>query len=336
MTRSEPTATDDQLREVVRQMADSAPMPPEWSQVSRSETPPHQTPKRGTTKLAATLAVAAAAIVLIASFAVLRPGTEVTPDAVLDPNTPEPLGSVLPPVRSPIALADLEPIDAQWCATRHNLVATQTHSEALAERSDELDGLTDGRSRLGVASRVASPLQALADHTELQLPVTEAADAFSAADALAYAGPGDDDTDDFLTALAAWDQSADDLLAQTSATWAGCQPNAAALDDTDVAIERVRCVTALALDDGLLRLAGDVPDPADDQLVTTTARSLGAWFDRTINDTTRIADEVALVLTGTGEDRADDLTRLRAELTALLADPSGPCGTDDTASATTD
>ena len=97
-----------------------------------------------------------------------------------------------------------------------------------------------------------------------------------------------------------------------------------------------RCVTALALDDGLLRLAGDVPDPADDQLVTTTARSLGAWFDRTINDTTRIADEVALVLTGTGEDRADDLTRLRAELTALLADPSGPCGTDDTASATTD
>lgn len=334
MARSEQLATDGQVREVVRQMADAAPMAPAWSRLTHAPARPIPTPPRGRGAGLAVLVLAAVAVALVIGAMALRIDPAEVPADVPEASVPTVEGASLPPVRSPFALSDLEPIDAQWCVERHNLVAVRTHIDELSANSDDLAGLTDGRSRLAVYSRVAGPLHALAAHPDLdpdqRVPLADAADAYVAADALSYAGSDGVDSEAFSAALTDWEQAVDALVAASSTTWAGCEPTAGGLRDVEIAASRVRCATATALDDGLRRLAGAELDAPDDQLVVAVARSLGGWYDRTITEESRVADEVALVLSGAGQDRAADLAQLRDDLAALLDDPTGPCGTTTT------
>lgn len=318
-------ASDDVMREVVRQLVDQAPPAPDWNSLGEGDLvaapPPAGPPWRQL------LLVAAVVMVVVGGLWWLR---SPEPDVPADrPTITRPTVPVTAPPPPPVALSDLDPIEAQLCLTRKNLRLLVAMESVLVSPDTGLAGYTPDRARMSLFAAPVNVFASIADHPDLD-PDTAArlrsiVDAYRSADDLGFAGADGAEAAGFADAV-------DDLAAEfaieveASSDAAICT---VALDpgaESDELRSSAQCVAAARLDAALV--LGSTGALADDRVVAGAAAGLRGWYDPVPADVTELvalADELTLLPV---DERASAVTALRAELDPWWKSEDSPCSAE--------
>lgn len=315
--RSDPNS-DVLVREVVRQIADAAPPPPDWSSLRRPERARahhDRLPWGQSALVAAVIAMLVSGLWLLA-----RPSD--APETPADVPTTATLRAPLP-VTWDEWVRTATPIDVQWCLTRvMSNRSVDAEAELLTSISPDQTSMTRAQRLQALhlpSQRVLSALSALSDSSpELAAsaqPVVAAFDRFSgnifgddglvSPDAAVYA-------DEFLAARGSSDALAPDPTACWLETPAGALVLDAAVRGTGE-IEVVRCL-ALAQFDQLARPEPGWGDANAFPLTVASARSLASWYAPTPSQLVELVRAVSDLEFVNADARSEQLAAIRASL----------------------
>lgn len=340
---SAPPASDAQMRELARQLADSAPSAPAWDAISGHIVQRDAPPRSSSSVPKIALAFAAVVALVVGALWLGARGSD---DEELPADVPAPSApSTLPPLSQAdqwaAFVATADPLDVQLCLARvsSNRVASGD-LPALFVRSELLPAPSEATTALSLHKSSQDALAVLARSglaAATSGSLGELADLYAGAVEAEYADgglPASDFEERVAQFLSARSENTA-LIADPASCWLESPIGGAMLDelglspDGDLAV--LRCLSVAQLDHALANVRGDA-GPTMEQLAATSALGLTNWFlsgPITVDQVSRAVTDAALeVRLGDPETTAS----LRAQLDTATSELSCPLLRDESSS----
>ena len=331
MPRSDQHSNGDVLvREVVRQIADAAPPPPDWTSLGVSDGRSATRDRRPWGQFA--LVAAVTALLVSGLWLLSRPSDVPQQPADTLPSAPAP--SALPATWETWA-AETDRLDVQLCHTRALAqIATDTDLLAFPDRVGDL-GYSPERARHSAFRAVAAGLTGVAQHPDAIAAdvsaITPVVDAWQRAEA-GYFGDtgdtGDEPAASFTDDVADTERRVAGYLAVASdpaTCWfEGADVAPLVSVEVEAAPAGVACLLSAQLHLAVADFGGN---EADDALIGFVQAALVDYFDASPIEIGELYESIDALLASPVDQRAGQITAIRTLLEPAWAGADSPCST---------
>ena len=333
MPRSDQNPNGDVLvREVVRQIADAAPPPPDWTALRGAHRRPVVQDRRPWGQLA--LVAAVTALLVSGLWFLARPSDAPQQPADTPPSAPVPAPSALPATWEAWA-AETDRLDVQLCHTRALArIATDTDLLAFPDRVGDF-GYTPERARHSAFRAVVAGLTGVAQHPDATpsdvSAITPVVDAWQRAEA-GYFGDtgdtGDEPAASFTDDVADTERRAIEYLTVASdpaTCWfEGADVAPLVSVEVEAAPAGVACLLSAQLHLAVADFGGN---EADDALIGFVQAALVDYIDASPIEIGELYESIDALLASPVDQRAGQITAIRTLLEPAWAGADSPCST---------